>query len=550
MLHLDDIDPDDARRVGAKAASLALIRGCGLRVPDAIVIDNRWFRSFIEHAGLTAKVELLEQILWTIRWDHLRKVSEEITAAVRSAGLPAEYEQTLAETLRSRTLDDVPLACRSSSSFEDSDQGAFPGVFHSTLDVRNREQLKDAILVCYRSLFDMTTLKYLLSRRPADASMQMSVIVQRLVDSEVAGVAFSHNPTDPRDGAIVIEAIAGRGDSLVSGREMPCRYRVFDDDRFELDSAAAIVDTSQVPLDRHRLARLADICRQLRRVRGQEVDVEFAFAAHDNEPYVLQCRPITTTIDASEPIVRRRQPGGRVEHGITCADGFVEGEGLDFRHFRGDVAQLETRILLVDGVTTDDYDAVFACRGVVNQRHDSQLNHVSIACRELGIPYIAAVANACSELDGRRLALDGGTGSVWIMPDAPQGGSERLAADKPTEPRLTSDEIAYLPSLEHDGRAAEVTFRGLDLFLIGLAHATTSKPELEAAVLERLDHALGAHRALTLQLPPLSLSATELAVLNECISGMNMTSAELQDWFRELVMRLQQRERVVLITLD
>jgi phosphoenolpyruvate synthase/pyruvate phosphate dikinase len=30
--------------------------------------------------------------------------------------------------------------------------------------------------------------------------MQMAVIVQRLVDGEVAGVAFSHNPTDTRDG--------------------------------------------------------------------------------------------------------------------------------------------------------------------------------------------------------------------------------------------------------------------------------------------------------------------------------------------------------------
>jgi pyruvate, water dikinase len=547
MLHLDEIDLDDVRRVGAKAVSLALIRRCGLRVPDTIVIDNRWFHSFIEHAGLTAKVELLEQILWTIRWEHLQKVSEEITAAVRSAGLPAAYERTLAETLRNGALDDVPLVCRSSSSFEDSDQGAFPGVFYSTLDVCSREQLKDAIVVCYGSLFEMTTLKYLLSQRPTDASMQMAVIVQRLVDSEVAGVAFSHNPTDPQDTAVIIEAIAGRGDSLVSGRETPCRYRVFDDDRFEMDPAAATVAKSPVLLDRHRVARVANICRQLRLVRGQEVDVEFAFATNENEPYVLQCRPITTTIDASEPIVRRRQLTGRVEHGITCADGFVEGEGFDFRDFRGDVAQLEDRILLVDGVTTDDYDAVFACRGVVNQRHDSQLNHVSIACRELGIPYIAAVANACTELDGRRLALDGGTGSVWVIPDGSPGASERPATGKPAPQPLTSDEVAYLPSLEHDGGAGQVTFRGVDLFLIGLAHETTGRAELEAAILERLDHALGTHPTLTLRLPPLSLSTTELAVLNECIAGMNLTSAELRDWFGQLVMRVQHRERVVLI---
>ena len=66
--------------------------------------------------------------MWTIRWEHLRKVSEEITAAVRSAWLPAG-ERTLAETLRNGPLEDVPLVCRSSSSFEDSDQAAFPVCF-------------------------------------------------------------------------------------------------------------------------------------------------------------------------------------------------------------------------------------------------------------------------------------------------------------------------------------------------------------------------------------------------------------------------------------
>jgi pyruvate, water dikinase len=547
MLHLDEIASDDVGRVGAKAASLARVRQCGLRVPDAIVIDNRWFRAFIEHAGLTAKVELLEKIVWTIRWEHLRKVSEEITDAVRSAGLPAEYERTLAETLRNGALDDVPLVCRSSSSFEDSDQAAFPGVFHTTLDVCNLEQLKDAIVVCYCSLFEMTTLKYLLSRRPTDASMQMAVIVQRLVDSEVTGVAFSHSPTDPHDRAIIVEAVAGRGDSMVSGREMPCRYRVFDDDRCEMDPAGVNTGKSPVPLDRHRVSRVANICRQLRLEWGQEVDVEFAFVTDENEPYILQCRPITVTIDVSEPIVHRRRLDGRVEHGITCADGFVEGEGFDFRNFCGDVAQLEDRVLLVDGVTTDDYDAVFACRGVVSQRHDSQLNHVSIACRELGIPYIAAVDNACRELDGRRLALDGGTGSVWVMPEGSPGGSERLATGEAARRPPTLDEVAYLPSLEHDGRAAEVTFRGLDLFLISLVHETTSKAELEAAILERLDHALGASPTLMLRLPPLSLSATELAVLNECIAGMNLTAAELRDWFGQLVIRVQHRERVVFV---
>jgi hypothetical protein len=57
--------------------------------------------------------------------------------------------------------------------------------------------------------------------------------------------------------------------------------------------------------------RVANICRQLRLVWGQEVDVEFAFVTNENEPYVLQCRPTTNTIDVSEPIGGDNLPAGR-----------------------------------------------------------------------------------------------------------------------------------------------------------------------------------------------------------------------------------------------
>ena len=107
--------------------------------------------------------------MWTIRWEHLRKVSERLLPRFGPRGCRRRTSERWPRHFATDRLDDVPLVCRSSSSFEDSDQAAFPGVFHTTLDVCNREQLKDAIVVSYSSLFEMRALKYLLSRRPTDA---------------------------------------------------------------------------------------------------------------------------------------------------------------------------------------------------------------------------------------------------------------------------------------------------------------------------------------------------------------------------------------------
>jgi len=198
MFSLDQIKPCDYPKVGPKAASLARLRHrCGLRVPEAVVIDNHWFHLFVDSAGLTGRVELLKQILWTIRQKHLELVSSEVVSGLRSATLPDELDQFLLKALKRSGLGRGRLACRSSSSLEDSSHSVFPGVFLSVLELSNLSELRLAIANCYASLFEMRALKYILSRRLPETSLEMSLIVQSLVEAEVSGVAFSRDPIDP-----------------------------------------------------------------------------------------------------------------------------------------------------------------------------------------------------------------------------------------------------------------------------------------------------------------------------------------------------------------
>ena len=546
MLSLDQIDPSDYQKVGPKAASLARLRHrCGLQVPEAVVIDNHWLHLFLDSAGLSSKVELLKQILWTIRQEHLEKVSSEVVSGLRSTTLPDELERSLLDALRENALDRGRLACRSSSSLEDSRHSVFPGVFLSVLGTSDLLELRQAIVNCYASLFEMRALKYVLSRRLPETALEMSLIVQSLVAAEVSGVAFSRDPINPDAKATIVEAVPGLSDGLVSGREAPFRFSVYEDGSSEMTDEPQN-SRPQAPreiLTRSRLSRLGEICRQLQQEWEQHVDVEFAFVANQDEPYMLQCRPMLTSPLGGAAEQRWSRLAQRSYPGIACAGGVALGVGFNLRLFRGDVRQMKDKILLVEKLTTDDYEAIFSCRGIVSERHDSQLNHVSIACREIGLPYLAAVEKAREELNGQFLALDANSGLVHLLPSEIQ--DSETSTERVERGSASIQEVAYLPLLENTKPTGEVRFHGIDLLILETAQKTADKVGFESALAEQLDLALEAQPEMTLLLPPPSLAEEEVEVLNRCLTGIQLTPKTLCDWFDRVIGRMRHRERVL-----
>jgi len=137
----------------------------------------------------------------------------------------------------------------------------------------------------------------------------MAVVVQRLVDSEVAGVMFTRNPMTGADER-VIEASWGLGEAVVAGLVTPdhwvldasgqtTRFIVGEKDiairRTASGTAEEPVDDSLIEtpcLDDTQLAALHGLAITCDRVYGSSGhDIEFAFAG--GELYLLQRRPIT-----------------------------------------------------------------------------------------------------------------------------------------------------------------------------------------------------------------------------------------------------------------
>ncbi|MDR0851189.1 MAG: phosphoenolpyruvate synthase [Clostridiales Family XIII bacterium] len=272
--------------IGKKAAYLMRLKQAGFCVPEGFVLGTDVFDASIRSADDFALPEA---------------VVSEITA---------------------RILPDRKYAVRSSATKEDLDSFSFAGQYETTLNVCGAAAIAEAVVACYRSLYSETARAYLTDAdMKARASgkdigvddgaddLKMAVVIQEMVDADVSGVAFTVNPRTGCDREIVVEAVSGLGEDLVSGRVMPVRVRYnWYADRYEERPEASDgwspADSSESLrterfLTAELLAEMMTVFHEIMIHFGYPVDVEFA--VKDGKLYILQARPITKILYASIP---------------------------------------------------------------------------------------------------------------------------------------------------------------------------------------------------------------------------------------------------------
>jgi pyruvate,water dikinase len=227
----------------------------------------------------------------------------EVVAAA-AAGDPAATAvlSNLRESLKG------PLAVRSSCVGEDSAVASFAGQHQTRLNVRTAEQLADAVGDVWRSGRSEAALAY---RRKLGLGEEprMGVVVQQLVEPEVAGVLFTRNPVTGAEERL-IEAAWGLGESVVQGLVTPDIYRVscsgevLERTPGTKDVAVHILPEggtreAEVPaelvcalcLDDKQLRELHALAMRCEKTFGGTQDLEWAFAG--GALYLLQRRVVT-----------------------------------------------------------------------------------------------------------------------------------------------------------------------------------------------------------------------------------------------------------------
>lgn len=231
---LDDIEKSALSLVGGKAKGLFELSECGLNIAPGFVI-----------ADIDGELDL----------------------------------QAAADHYAMSGLNHV--AVRSSASAEDGADFSSAGQYETVLGVQGKVEVKKAILKCIESLKSETAKSY--GEYFSDAkSDRMNVVIQKMIDADVSGVCFTQHESD--DSYVHIEAVAGLGESLVSGQVQANTYIV------QKDTQETVGDEL---LTKELVLKITQGAAKASEILGVPLDTEWAVA--DGELYWLQARPITVT---------------------------------------------------------------------------------------------------------------------------------------------------------------------------------------------------------------------------------------------------------------
>src|SRR5207249_2281242 len=120
----------------------------------------------------------------------------------------------------------IPVAVRSSATAEDLPFASFAGQQDTDLNVVGIEAVLDAVRRCWASLWTDRAVSYRESLGLDQSSVKLAVVVQRMIESSVAGVLFTANPVTGKRRQAVIDANPGLGEAVVSGATNPDHFVV------------------------------------------------------------------------------------------------------------------------------------------------------------------------------------------------------------------------------------------------------------------------------------------------------------------------------------
>lgn len=267
ILRFTDTACHRVEAAGGKGASLASMTGAGLPVPPGFVVSASVLSRSVNGAHL---VELATQ-----------QAHEEAQKLVRAAVAPREEIVSAYEE-----LGRGPVAVRSSACAEDSEAASFAGQQDTFLNVEGDDAVVDRVIECWASFFSERAIFYR-ARKGSLEDLAMAVVVQRMVEPTSSGVLFTADPVRRRRDRMIVEAVRGLGEQVVSGEVTPDHYVV---------SRSGEVKREVLPnggvLTGRNLGDLVELGARLEEHFGRHQDVEWAIAS--DEIFLLQSRPITT----------------------------------------------------------------------------------------------------------------------------------------------------------------------------------------------------------------------------------------------------------------
>jgi pyruvate,water dikinase len=312
VLPLERLDRSLISVGGGKAAQLGELIRASFAVPAGFCVTTTACARVSASAELDALLAELSAVPPT---DTTRQA--ELAAAVRTAILqtpvPSDITSAIVEAHQALVQGGiVPVAVRSSATAEDLPGASFAGQQETFLNIVGVEAVLDAVRRCWASLWTDRAVSYRATHGIDPRGVRLAVVVQRMVDAQVAGVLFTADPLTGKRRQAVIDASPGLGEAVVSGATAPDHFvvntltgeiverRLGDKQviiRASADGGTQRVEQAAQPntacLSEAQVRLLAALGARVEAYFDAPQDIEWALDA-TGQFWLLQARPITT----------------------------------------------------------------------------------------------------------------------------------------------------------------------------------------------------------------------------------------------------------------
>ncbi|MBO9152534.1 phosphoenolpyruvate synthase [Chitinophaga sp. GCM10012297] len=316
VLFFRETDRSKLMITGGKGANLGELSGiAGIQVPEGFCVTTEAYKKITANNPELAR--LLDE-LTHVEVEEREKISQ-LTAKIRTVieniSIPKDISEEIAGAL-AKSGEKEAFAVRSSATAEDLPTASFAGQQDTYLNIIGLPSILEHISKCWASLFTERAVTYRIQNGFDHRKIQLSVIIQKMIFPQVAGILFTADPVSSNRKVLSIDASFGLGEALVAGLVNADNYKVRDGKITGIKIPAkklaihAMKDggTKEVQiapeqqetqaLTHDQILELARTGRKIEAHFGCPQDIEWCLA--DDTFYIVQSRPITTLFPIPE----------------------------------------------------------------------------------------------------------------------------------------------------------------------------------------------------------------------------------------------------------
>lgn len=463
-LKFDEIRIEDVPLVGGKNASLGEmyqdLTPKGVKISNGFATTSEAYWHFLSSGGILDKLkETLAGLDGKSNVKELAEKGKKAREIILGAKIPEDLWadiKTAYDNLGEQYGKDTDVAVRSSATAEDLPTASFAGQQETFLNVRGYEDLKDACIKCYASLFTDRAISYRIDKGFDQFEVALSIGIMKMVRSDLAasGVIFTLDTESGFRDVVFITGSYGLGENIVQGAVNPDEFYVFKttfkrgfkpiirktlgDKKIKMIYGAgkekALTHNVDVPeTDRKKfcisdediltLANYATIIEDhysMKLGKEQPMDIEWAKDGETGELFIVQARPETVQSQRAMDVLETYH---LVERGPVIVTGRSIGEKIAsgkarIIHDLSQISSFEAGEVLISNTTTPDWEPVMKIAAAVVTNLGGRTSHAAIVSREFGIPAVVGADGAMEEIkDGQEVTVSCAEGDVGVVYD-------------------------------------------------------------------------------------------------------------------------------------